>query len=175
MSAFKNNDVIDLEWVTASEINSDYFEVLRTGKQMIFETIGSVAAAGQSSSFEDYYFTDYEPYSGVNYYKLIEYDIDGTKQESKIIEVVSLKQSTLDYVKTTSDGNSMFQLSAIEEFIGNLLVTSISGEVIEQSRIMINKGGNQFILNTSAWQTGYYVMTINSNEMEPKSIKFLIN
>jgi len=175
LSAFKNNDVIDLEWVTASEINSDYFEVLRTGKQMIFETIGSVAAAGQSSSFEDYYFTDYEPYSGVNYYKLIEYDIDGTKQESKIIEVVSLKQSTLDYVKTTSDGNSMFQLSAIEEFIGNLLVTSISGEVIEQSRIMINKGGNQFILNTSAWQTGYYVMTINSNEMEPKSIKFLIN
>lgn len=174
-AAFKNDDVIDIEWVTASEINSDYFEVLRTGKEMIFEPIGTVPAAGQSSTFEEYFFTDVEPYSGVNYYKLIEYDIDGTEQETKIIEVVSLTQTTLEFIKATADGTAMFQLAATEESIGNVQVTSISGQTIEQSIIMINKGGNQFTVNTSSWQSGYYIMTIQSQEMIPKSIKFYVN
>lgn len=173
-AGYKNNDVVDVEWVTASEINSDYFEVLSTGKEMMFRSIGTLAAAGESTSFEDYYFTDMDPSSGINYYKLIQYDLDGSEHDSKIIEVVALEESTLSFVKTNTDGNTMFQLSATEESIGQVIVTNINGQVTKHSTIMINEGGNQFTMETSLWQPGYYVMTIQPNEIEAKSIKFLV-
>jgi autotransporter-associated beta strand protein len=173
-AGYERDEMIDIEWVTASEINSDYFDVQRTGSQLIFESIGIVPAAGQSSSFIDYEFTDYDPEDGVNYYKLVEYDIDGTVQESKIIEVVSLEESTLTFLKTNGSGNAMFQLSSTEKSSGRLHVTSVNGQVVESSNILINEGGNQFILQTSIWQSGYYVMTIIADNLEPQSIKFLV-
>jgi autotransporter-associated beta strand protein len=173
-AAHENDEMVDIEWVTASEINSDYFDVQRTGSDIIFESIGIVTAAGQSSSFEYYDFADYDPEYGINYYKLVEYDIDGTVQESKIIEVLSLKKSTLILLKTKDNGNAMFQLSAMKKSVGKINVTSINGQIVEKSTILINKGGNQFVMNTSVWLPGYYIMTIVADDLEPQSIKFLV-
>ncbi len=173
-AAHEKDEMVDIEWVTASEINSDYFDVQRTGSDIIFESIGIVTAAGQSSTFEYYNFEDYDPEDGINYYKLVEYDMDGTVQESKIIEVLSLEKTTLSFIKTNGNGNAMFQLSAMEKAAGKIHVTSLNGQRVKNASILINEGGNQFVMNTSIWLPGYYVMTIVADGLEPQSIKFLV-
>ncbi|MFN5518461.1 MAG: T9SS type A sorting domain-containing protein [Bacteroidota bacterium] len=63
-----------LNWVTASELNSDYFEVQRSIDAVSFETIGKVASAGFSISELNYLLTDENPYSGISYYRLKQVD-----------------------------------------------------------------------------------------------------
>lgn len=76
-----------LHWSTASENNSDRFEVQRaTGSDFI--AIGSVSAAGQSTTTLAYAFTDAHPLAGVNYYRLRMLDTDGAEQYSPVIAIV---------------------------------------------------------------------------------------
>lgn len=82
--AQKKNDYIELVWTTASEINSDYFEIQKSDNGSSFITIGKVQAAGNSSSTIEYAFIDRAPYAGHNYYRLKNVDFDGTYDFSKI-------------------------------------------------------------------------------------------
>ena len=58
---------VELEWLTASEINSENFSVMRSSDGKNFEKIADLSAAGNSSSFIHYYYTDENPNSGYNY------------------------------------------------------------------------------------------------------------
>ena len=79
--------VNELEWVTATEHNSDRFEVLRSVDGSEFMSIGTVSAAGESQSFLNYEFTDHSPPRGTAYYQLRIVDIDGHEELSDVIAI----------------------------------------------------------------------------------------
>jgi hypothetical protein len=68
-----------LTWKTASETNSDFFQVQRSTDGMNFENIGTVKAAGESQSLLSYEFIDYNAFlvNDYYYYRLKQYDYDG--------------------------------------------------------------------------------------------------
>jgi hypothetical protein len=78
------NNKINLEWSTASEQNSKYFEIQKSPDGMNFYAIGKVTAAGNSSSQQTYQFADTKV-SEWNYYRLKTVDADGHFVVSKII------------------------------------------------------------------------------------------
>lgn len=78
---------ISLIWQTASELNSDLFQIQRSPDGRTFQSIGEVAAAGFSTQTLDYQFTDTAPLPGINYYRLQQYDFDGTSSFSPVITV----------------------------------------------------------------------------------------
>ncbi len=82
--AVKQNEEALLKWITATEINSDYFLVERSANGILFETLGSVSAAGNSTLAIDYSFTDRNPIIGVNYYRLKLVDQDGDYSYSQV-------------------------------------------------------------------------------------------
>ena len=55
------NSKSQLNWSTASEVNSDYFEVLRSENGRDFTSIGTVTAAGDSDQTIHYSFQDESP------------------------------------------------------------------------------------------------------------------
>ncbi|MCT4582306.1 MAG: T9SS type A sorting domain-containing protein [Flavobacteriales bacterium] len=72
---------VHLSWTTTTEINSDYFDILRSTDAENWEFIGKLNAAGNSSIETDYQYTDTDPIAGDSYYKLIQYDLDGNTKE----------------------------------------------------------------------------------------------
>ncbi|HSZ24263.1 MAG TPA: discoidin domain-containing protein [Cytophagaceae bacterium] len=76
-----------LQWSTASEHNSQYFEIMKSSDGINFTVIGTVKASGNASNIHDYSYQDNTGISGITYYKLVTVDIDGSKQESEIKEV----------------------------------------------------------------------------------------
>lgn len=76
-----------LEWSTASESNSDHFDVERSTDGTAWETIGSVAAAGQSIQTVAYRIEDAHPLNGTAYYRLRQFDTDGSATTSLIVAV----------------------------------------------------------------------------------------
>jgi len=84
------NNLVQLQWQTASETNSDYFTVERSGNGNIFEAIGVVKAAGNSSTRRYYYFTDtlsaFKLYNlPAYYYRLKQVDKNGANKYLQII------------------------------------------------------------------------------------------
>ena len=72
-----------LSWQTATEQNSDRFDIERSMDGLHFEKIGSVKAAGNSTAHINYNYFDPGPKKGINYYRLKEVDIDNSLQYSE--------------------------------------------------------------------------------------------
>ncbi|MEL5996504.1 T9SS type A sorting domain-containing protein [Hymenobacter segetis] len=78
---------IALSWATATEKNSDYFEVQRSADGEIFQRVGSVKGQGTSSNAHEYAFLDGHPLAGLSYYRLRQVDTDGTSTFSPVATV----------------------------------------------------------------------------------------
>lgn len=77
-----------LTWVTASERNAAYFTVQHSLTARDWAEIGRVDAHGTTSQRNTYTFTDPNPAGGVNYYRLLQVDHDGSAQLSPVRSVV---------------------------------------------------------------------------------------
>ncbi len=78
LQAQAHNGVVEVTWSTATEQNSDHFVIERSMDNSIFEGIGEMPAAGESSNRHDYSFTDMTPPLGTVYYRVREVDHDGS-------------------------------------------------------------------------------------------------
>ena len=85
--AVAKEQTVQLVWETASEINNDYFEVLRSVDGITFKKIGEVAGAGNSNKQLRYEFTDKLPIAGVSYYQLKQVDYNGMYDFSDKVSV----------------------------------------------------------------------------------------
>ncbi len=85
-----------LQWETAQEINSDFFEIEQSSDGVNFNAIGRIAAAGQSNQNRKYSFTQPITVEGKYFYRLVSTDIGGHKEYSKI-ETVTWKTNN-DYL-----------------------------------------------------------------------------
>jgi hypothetical protein len=66
-----------LYWSTASEYNSDYFEILYSTDGIDWESIGKVTSSGNSTFKNDYNFSHDYTKRVFNYYRLKQVDFDG--------------------------------------------------------------------------------------------------
>lgn len=78
---------VQLDWVTAAEVNSRHFEVLRSTDGQNFEWIGTLDAQGFSQSEVNYALLDENPHMGSSYYQLRIVDMDGTFEYSEVRSV----------------------------------------------------------------------------------------
>lgn len=76
-----------VHWSTATETNSDRFTVERRSEASDWQSIGTVAAAGNSQQTVQYNFRDVEELSGVRYYRLQQIDLDGTSTPTDAVAV----------------------------------------------------------------------------------------
>ncbi|MEO1449857.1 MAG: T9SS type A sorting domain-containing protein, partial [Bacteroidota bacterium] len=74
-----------LEWTTASEQGTDYFEIQRGVDGSTFEKLTTVRAAGQSNSLLNYAHLDENPGAGIDWhYRLRMVDADGSFSYSEV-------------------------------------------------------------------------------------------
>lgn len=77
ITAVSEGNAINVNWSTSAEINSDYFIVQRSKDGILFDDVMQEIAAGNSVVVSNYSITDYKPYSGTSFYRVIEVDMDG--------------------------------------------------------------------------------------------------
>lgn len=110
-SAAPNRNEVDLTWSTSSETENSYFEIQRsTSTNGEFQNIGKVLGNETTSEFNTYEFTDLSPAEGTNYYRLQQFDLDGTSAFSPIVVAdieVSAEQSVAVYPNPTVAGGRM--------------------------------------------------------------------
>jgi photosystem II stability/assembly factor-like uncharacterized protein len=85
----KNENIIELDWSSATETNNSGFEILRVAQNDNdeWEKLGFVPGHGTTTETQHYSFTDNNVKSGKYQYKLKQIDYDGTFEYSQIVEV----------------------------------------------------------------------------------------
>ncbi len=91
-----SNNSVELKWRTASEQNSDYFEIEKSDDGQLFYSISKVTAAGNSAADRSYSYVDrsVSSYNKPIFYRLKLTDKDGKFKQSKTVSV-QLKNGSL--------------------------------------------------------------------------------
>ena len=145
-SANLNEDKVQLEWVTATETNNDYFSIQRSEDGSNYETIARVDGAGNSSTKQYYSEVDKEPLTGTSYYRLKQTDKNGNFSYSNIV-TVSYNRSNPD-IKVSPNpvqkGNSIQmkvqQLSNDNNEEGKVKIyKAVTGELVSEFELTNTK------------------------------------
>lgn len=160
-----------LEWSTASELNNDYFEIQRS-QNNIWETIGNVKGKGYSNELTYYTFTDNNPLSGLNYYRLKQVDFDGSIDYSVVVSVKFNEDSKgvdkNEFLVYPNPVRNEIWIKAQDNGIINqnlnVNVYNVNGETIYTDVLQ----NNEQRIDVSYYQKGIYFIKIGS-----KTVKFL--
>jgi uncharacterized delta-60 repeat protein len=148
---------VRLAWVTASERNSARFEVERSLDGRSFQTIGTVPAAGSSSTRRTYSLPDQQLPAGASplYYRLRQVDLDGTAAYSTVQVVTRAGQSrpALTLAPNPTQGTTTLHGAATDtpvqvfDAVGRLVLTARTGA-----------DGSARLVLPAALPTGVYVV-----------------
>jgi hypothetical protein len=161
LKALAQHKQINVEWITATESNSDYFIVERSTDAKNFKPIGKVAAAGTSKTVRTYALADKHPYPGINYYRLQQVDKEGSAQISHVVsaEMVSSSLSgKFEIYPNPSDGKYLtIQLPYQGEMI--VSIYNAVGAEIEMQKIVAD-GRIATLQPRTSLASGIYIIKI---------------
>lgn len=163
-NAIKHEDAVKLIWVTAAEINNDYFEIERSADGEQWEVIGSVGGAGTSTEKITYEFVDYQFCSSACYYRLKQVDYDESYDYSDVKLVQRSADDDNDNTALKIYPIPVGETSTIAFTAGKtdtylLSMNSISGERILESKVVCSEGHNTFEVATAKLSKGiYYIL-----------------
>jgi Right handed beta helix region len=170
----ENNGKNILQWKTATESNSDYFNVERSSNGQSFEVIGRVSATGFSTNDISYSFTDVSPLTGINYYRLSMVDKDNSSEYSKIVSTSAKKYQSLSIAAAQLPAGKNSIIAAVastKNQKATLILFDATGRALITEGIALQKGLNTFNRNTGTIPGGiYYLKIFTADENAVKNI-----
>lgn len=168
-----DNAFINLDWITASEINNDFFTIEKSKDGQIFEVVGIVDGAGNSNTIKNYNSLDESPYQGISYYRLKQTDFDGKNNYSKIVAVNIVGAfEDISIFPNPILGVGYLSFIAAANSTSTVLVYDISGRIVWSKNYTTNKGANKFTIETEHLTQGMYFLMLDNGE-ESTNIKFI--
>lgn len=160
-TAAKKNNAVQLAWTTASEENTASFSIERSPNGREFSSIGSLPAAGFSSSKKAYAFTDAVPLAN-NFYRLRINDQDSRISYSNVLAFKTAKRMALEifpvpvkntlYVQSNNPSQTTLQLA------------DATGKVLKSAGLAA--GDHSFTLDVSDLKSGvYFIRTGTESRM----------
>ena len=166
---------IDLDWLTATETNNDFFTIERSLDAENFKTIGIVRGAGNSNELLNYSFSDNDiSNNSIFYYRLKQTDYDGKYSYSKTISVLLNTTETQLLKQYVGGGNLFINLKSGETQNMQVELLDLSGKLIQSSIIFTQKGINNYRIQLQSIPDGIYLMRIYS-DTEIMVAKVLVN
>jgi hypothetical protein len=165
--ANSNQQVVDLNWSTASETNSDYFTIEKTRDGYNFETVVTMDAAGNSTSLLHYATKDNSPYQGISYYRLKQTDFNGayTYSDLQMVDFNSNQEFSFEIYPNPADGsifNIAFNSGFNEEFL--IVVRDMMGRECYSKTFYVQENQkNSFAIDPySDLVKGIYLVSVRS-------------
>jgi hypothetical protein len=160
--AFCKAPVVWLEWTTASEENTSYFELERSLDGITFETIGTRLAAGNSNSVINYSITDNNAPVSKAYYRLKQFDLDGKYTISDVIIVNCSSTGGISFFPNPATETIDLQINFNEQTAVNIIIYDAIGQVVMQKTKQCNAGNNVLELSIRQLPPAIYTLVVES-------------
>jgi len=167
-----------LFWQTATEINNDYFLLERSADGIIFEPAGQITGRGNSSSPVNYTYSDENSSEKYKYYRLKQFDFDGTESVSQLIYIQ-------DYCNNDSGNLSSIQFDQENSEINILVfsetesqvtvsISDILGRKIFSDNYLIIEGYNNLQHRLDNMPKTVYIISVYNNDFSIQK-KIILN
>ena len=168
MSYFKLNCVeedVDLIWQTASEHNSDYFQLETSLDAVNWEMIQTIPAAGFSQELINYIAVDKDALRNQKYYRLKQVDFNGDFEIYGPLKADCAVESTNISLHPNPFATEV-TLSIASQIPTEVNYTLISpeGKVIENKQLAVQSGITLFTLDVSNYPSGMYMLQFDVND-----------
>lgn len=148
-ASLRNNQTL-LDWKTGRETDTKDFVIEHSINGRAWNVIGNKPASGTSNTIQTYQFTHVTPANGINYYRLLQRDINGQAAYSKTVTVLMKAQSGAVLVYPNPVTNGQLNLQTAES--GFIQLYNSMGVLVLQQQV---KAGTQQI-NVSQLAKGFY-------------------
>ncbi|WP_425390463.1 T9SS type A sorting domain-containing protein [Ekhidna sp.] len=153
-------NTITLDWSTATEKNNDYFVIERSADGKAFTELARIPGSGDSDEVIHYTISDYQPLRGANFYRLSQFDYDGTTERLKTIRIDSnptdlqsvsvYPNPASDKVKIVMSGSSAPEHVELFDLAGN------------KHKIQLNNKNGIIQLDLGSLMPGIYVLKVSN-------------
>jgi hypothetical protein len=143
-----------LFWKTESEINNERFEIWSSSDGSGYSKIGEVDGSGTSQVVRDYQFFDRSPLALTTYYKLKQFDYNGTFQWSETIAVA--RQATISVAPNPVEELLSISCVTSSDVDITLQLTDISGRIIVSQKLQGKQPDARVQWNLSGIPVGLY-------------------
>lgn len=157
--AESRDDHVLLSWITAAEINNDFFTIERSDDAQDWEEIGTMDGAGNSSNIELYEYKDFSPLNGISYYRLKQTDFDGQFEyfDPDVVE----RKNSLEIRVYPNPARSHVNIYSEDIEKAEVRLLDTGGSEIQ----VYGEGfGNLYRMNLHHVQSGNYLLMIIQNE-----------
>lgn len=149
------NKEVFVSWVTASQLNNDYFTVERSFDGVNFEIVEVIDGAGTNSEILAYTCIDKKPMQGLVYYRLKQTDFDG-KFKYSTTRAVNVNQTTAEVVIYPNPTTSTITIQASEQELQSIKIYNILGQDVSKLTKQLSKTDNSVVLDLSNLVNGLY-------------------
>lgn len=146
-----------LIWSTASELNCDYFEVARSVDGNNFEHIGTMNGQGTTVRVTVYNYSDHYPINETVYYRLRQYDYDGTYFD--YFASIRVANETSGVIIAPNPANNQFSITVHP---GNDLNKVDIYTTMGKHVLSINTFGSADKIDISSLPSGMYLVDIET-------------
>ena len=154
-----NENTTSINWQTASENNSDYFDLLQSRDGEVWTSKTITPSAGNSTSTIDYSYTENNEASLV-YYKLKQVDKDGQFKEYGPISADCNENNQLTIFPNPTTGEITLRGLELFNTISSLTINDINGTVVKE----LDQTTTLFNLETL--KAGVYFLTISAENKQ---------
>ncbi len=167
-NAVNISNKVEIDWKTASEKNTESFNIERSKDGINFETLSTVNASGNSSSILEYTEIDFAPLDGISYYRLKQIDKNGDFSYSSIVPVnYRINKSSLSIYPNPSLGEFTIDLVGMENKEVLVVIKDISGKEV-YSKVTITQEGKNLIAIDAEHKLAsgtYFVIASSNNDL----------
>ncbi len=155
-----SENVSELKWSTATELNNDYFLLEQSMNGVDFETVAQIDGAGTSST-EMNYQARVSADKGA-YYRLKQVDFDGHSDQTDVI-YVACKTLDVEVFPNPFENNVVVKLDKGSTRKPTINIRDLNGkEVFMLSLDDVNQ--NEIVLDLKTLNSGMYVLEISDGE-----------
>ena len=166
--AYRNENEVNLEWTTLTEVNNDYFEIQRSSNGTDFEVIQIIDGAGNSSFAQDYLTEDVDPLPGLSYYRLSQIDFNG-KTTTYSPVAIEFEQNNIAELSISNDFSEFYlNFQSTSEKKYQLMITDNLGRLISKQVLTALSGANKIAL-PNVNRGMYHVSIISGTQVESTS------
>jgi hypothetical protein len=151
-TAIAKNGAVLLQWETLSERNTKNFIIQHSVNNNDWKNIGTVNASGNADRAVQYSFTHTDPVSGMNYYRIVQFDQDNKSTMSSIRKLsFSIEETALVVMGNPVKNNVIkFRLSKQSP----VMLISQSGNILYNNQLQV--GTHQ--INAGNFAAGMYML-----------------
>jgi hypothetical protein len=155
---------VQVDWSTASESNSAWYDVERSANGQEFAAIGRVDAAGNSSITSTYRFVDQDPLDGLSYYRLRQVDVQGAAVNTHAVPVLMRNADGLEVYPNPASNELWTSFVSELETALEWKITDMSGRLVMQGRFSATHGRNVNMIEIEGLDDGSYLLDMTNSD-----------